>query len=105
MNRSSGFSPFFANYAFQPRAPIDLAPVPDLKRVHKKAEDFISDLQDVHKQVQQNLLESTTKYKDAADKKRRLVEFDEGDFVWAVLTKDRYPAHVYRKLAARKVGP
>ena len=105
VNRSSGFSPFFANYAFQPRAPIDLAPVPDLKRVHKKAEDFISDLQDVHKQVQQNLLESTTKYKDAADKKRRLVEFDEGDFVWAVLTKDRYPAHEYSKLAARKVGP
>ncbi|GFS44399.1 hypothetical protein Acr_00g0090100 [Actinidia rufa] len=102
---SSGFNPFFANYAFQPRALIDLAPISDLKRVHKKAEDFISDLQDVHKQVQQNLLESITKYKDAADEKRRLVEFDVGDFVWAVLTKDQYPAHEYSKLASWKVGP
>ena len=100
VNRSSGFNPFFANYAFQSRAPIDLAPVPDLKRVHKKAEDFISDLQAVHKQVQHNLLESTTKYKKAADQKRRLVEFDVGHFVWAVLTKDRYPAHEYSKLVA-----
>ena len=90
MNRSSGFSPFFANYAFQPRAPIDLAPVLDLKRVHKKADDFFSDLQDVHKQVKQNLLESTTKNKYAADNKRCLVEFEEGDFLWATLTKDRY---------------
>ncbi|GFS29747.1 hypothetical protein Acr_00g0008180 [Actinidia rufa] len=88
-----------------PRDPSDLAPILDLKRVHKKAEDFIRDLQDVHKQVQQNLLDSTIKYKDAADKKRRLVEFDVGDFVWTVLTKDRYPAHEYSKLAARKVGP
>lgn len=28
------------------------------------------------------------------------------DFVvWAILTKDRYPAHEYNKLSARKVGP
>ena len=89
MNRSSGFSPLFFNYGFQPRAPIDLAHVPDLKRVHKKDKDFISDLQDVQKQVQQNLLVSTTKYKYAGDKKCRLMEFDEWDFMWAVLTKDR----------------
>ncbi|GFZ09853.1 hypothetical protein Acr_21g0004520 [Actinidia rufa] len=99
------FSPFFANYAFQLRAPINLAPVPDLKKVHKKVENFISNLQEVHKQVQWNLHESTTKYKEATDKKRRLVEFDVRDFVWAVLTKDQYPAHEYSKLAARKVGP
>ena len=55
--------------------------------------------------MQHNFLESTTKYKEAADQKWRLVEFDVGDFVWAVLTKDRYPAHEYNKLAAQKVGP
>ena len=26
-------------------------------------------------------------------------------FLWEVLTKDRYPAHEYSKLAAQKVGP
>jgi len=33
------------------------------------------------------------------------VEFDVGDFVWAVLTKDRFSAGDYHKLAARKIGP
>ena len=54
-SRSSGFSPFFANYGFQPRAPIDLAPVTSFPKVHKKAEDFITELQAVHQRVQQNL--------------------------------------------------
>ncbi|KAF7130340.1 hypothetical protein RHSIM_Rhsim10G0033500 [Rhododendron simsii] len=88
-----------------PRAPVDLAPVPDLKRVHGKATELIAHLQDVHTTTQQNLLEATAKYKCAADKKRRLLEFAVGDFVWAVLTKDRFSAGEYNKLAARKIGP
>jgi hypothetical protein len=39
------------------------------------------------------------------DKKRRPLEFEEGDFVWAILTKDRFPSGEYNKLAARKIGP
>ena len=46
-----------------------------------------------------------TKNKYAADNKRCLVEFEEGDFLWAMLTKDRYPTHEYSKLASQKVGP
>jgi hypothetical protein len=51
------------------------------------------------------LQESTTKYKASASKKSRAVEFEEGDFVWAILTKDIFPMGEYNKLAARKVGP
>jgi hypothetical protein len=40
-----------------------------------------------------------------ADKKWCPLEFEEGDFVWAVLTKDRFPIGEYNKLAARKIGP
>lgn len=58
----------------------------DLKRVHGKAEDFIEKLQQIHKVTEQKLLETTTKYKYKADKKH-FVEFQEGDFVYVVLTR------------------
>ncbi|KAG5230103.1 hypothetical protein IMY05_015G0066000 [Salix suchowensis] len=105
VNRSTGFSPFQVVYALVPRSPIDLIPLPSKTRVHGKAEDFVQGLQETHKQVQDNLLQSVEKYKLAADKKRRHLEFEVGDFVWAVLTKDRFAVGEYHKLAAKKVGP
>jgi hypothetical protein len=53
----------------------------------------------------QKLQEYTTKYKASADKKRQVIKFEEGDFVWAILTKDKFPVGEYNKLAAHKVGP
>jgi hypothetical protein len=84
---------------------MDLAPVPNLKRVHAKEKDLIAQIQEVHQMTTQNLQESTTKYKAIADKKRKAVEFDEGYFVWTVLTKDCFPIGEYNKLAACKIGP
>lgn len=52
-----------------------------------------------------HLVTSAHKYKTAADKKCRHVEFYVGDCVWAVLNKDRFPAHEYNKLVARKLWP
>jgi hypothetical protein len=51
------------------------------------------------------LQESTAKYKASTDKKRRAVEFEEGDFMLVILSKDRFPMGEYNKLAACKVGP
>ncbi|PKI58572.1 hypothetical protein CRG98_021035 [Punica granatum] len=40
-----------------------------------------------------------------ADRRKMHVEFEVGDFVWVVLTKDRFYISDYHKLAARKIGP
>ncbi|PKI58591.1 hypothetical protein CRG98_021054 [Punica granatum] len=50
-------------------------------------------------------MNATMKYKAIADRRRRHVEFEVGDFVWAVPTKDRFSVGDYHKLAARKIGP
>ena len=79
--------------------------IPDLKRVNVKAEDLIAQIQEIHTATAKRLQETSAKYKQAADKKRRVVEFEIGDFVWEILTKDRFLVGEYNKLAARKIGP
>ena len=48
VNRSTGFNPFVITYGYNPHAPLDLAPIPDLKRVNVKAEDLIAKIQEIH---------------------------------------------------------
>ena len=82
-----------------------MAPIPELKRVNVKAEDLIAQIQEIHTATAKHLQETSAKYKQTADKKRRVVEFEIGVIVWAILTKDCFPVREYNKLAARKIGP
>ncbi|GJT96540.1 putative nucleotidyltransferase, ribonuclease H [Tanacetum coccineum] len=105
VNRSTGFSPFQVVYSAQPRGPLDLMSLPVSGSVPKKVQDFVEGLREVHKVVRDNLVRANSKYKQDADQKRRQVDFEAGDFVWAVLTKDRFPVGEYNKLSAKKIGP
>ncbi|GJW82725.1 putative nucleotidyltransferase, ribonuclease H [Tanacetum coccineum] len=90
VNRSTGFSPFQVVYSAQPRGPLDLMTPRVSSSVPKKVQDFVAGLHDVHKVVHENLVRANSKYKQDADHKRRHVDFEEGDFVWAFMTKDLY---------------
>ena len=79
--------------------------LPSKTRVHGKAGDFVTGLSDIHRAIFDNLSAANSKYKQVADQKCRHLEFDVGDFVWAVLTKDHFPAGKYNKLFAKKIGP
>ena len=105
VNRSTGFSPFQIVYSSLPKGPLDLTVIPQSMKTVKKAADFVGGLAECHKIVQERLEKANEKYKQSADLKRRNVEFNEGDMVYAVLTKDRFPIGAYNKLKARKIGP
>ncbi|GKA52991.1 putative nucleotidyltransferase, ribonuclease H [Tanacetum coccineum] len=67
-------------------------------------QDFVTGLHGVHKAIHENLVHANSKYKQDVDHKRRHVDFEEGDFVWAVLTKDHFPVEEYNKLSTKKIG-
>ncbi|VFQ89704.1 unnamed protein product [Cuscuta campestris] len=105
INRTTGLSPFQIVLGQNPSGVLDLAPIPRVGRSHPRAEEMTENLRSIHDQVRRKIEESNNKYKARVDKHRRQVLFDVGDFVWAVLTKDRFPVGEYDKLKDRKIGP
>ncbi|XP_076925764.1 uncharacterized protein LOC143588719 [Bidens hawaiensis] len=85
VNRSTGFSPFQVVYSAQPRGPLDQMSLPVPGSVPKK-------------------VRTNSKYKQAADQKRQHVDFEECDYVWAILTKYHFSVGEYNKLSAKKIG-
>ncbi|KAK6114742.1 hypothetical protein DH2020_007011 [Rehmannia glutinosa] len=92
-------------YAVIPRGPSDLITLPSPVRADSRAVDLLESLCQTHAATRAKLMESNAQYKASADTRRWAVEFEVDDLVWAVLTKDRYPAHEFNKLSARKIGP
>ncbi|KAE8694063.1 putative Quercetin 3-O-methyltransferase 1 [Hibiscus syriacus] len=104
-NRTTGLRPFEIVYGQNPSGVLDLAPIPHIGRFSPKADEMTKYLRGIHEQVKQTIHESNTKYKTRVDNHRRQVLFDVGDFVWVVLTRDRFPVGEYNKLKDWKIGP
>uniref|UniRef100_A0A2N9G522 Reverse transcriptase domain-containing protein n=1 Tax=Fagus sylvatica TaxID=28930 RepID=A0A2N9G522_FAGSY len=59
----------------------------------------------LHESVQQHIEKKTEQYANKANKGRRRVIFEPGDWVWVHMRKERFPAHRKTKLHPRGDGP
>ncbi|XP_040971345.1 uncharacterized protein, partial [Gossypium hirsutum] len=99
------FSPFEVVYGFNPITPLDLIPMPSNELVHvdgKKKAEFVKQL---HKNVKDNIERRTEQYVRGANKGRKRVVFEPGDWVWIHMRKERFPDQRKSKLQSRGDGP
>ncbi|KAK8669782.1 hypothetical protein V6N13_104551 [Hibiscus sabdariffa] len=98
-------SPFEIVYGFNPLTPLDLIPLPSDQFMHvdaKKKSEFVRNL---HRQVKENIERRTEQYANKANKGRKQVIFELGDWVWLHMRKERFPTQRRSKLLPRGDDP
>ncbi|PKU76646.1 hypothetical protein MA16_Dca001251 [Dendrobium catenatum] len=102
-NRTTSKTPFSIVYTKPPNTVLDLSILPKCKS--QAAATFAGDFADMLAEVRNQILKSNTRYKEAADKRRRQRLFNVGDLVMVRLRRERFPPGTYSKLSRRKIGP
>jgi len=98
-------SPFQVVYGFNPRAPIDILPLPTSERIHSEAKERAEFILKIHETTKQNIEKMTEKYRVAGSKGKKELKLEPGDLVWLHLRKERFLDLRKSKLMPRADGP
>lgn len=105
VHSATHFSPFEVVYGFNPLTPLDLMPLPMSEHTNldgRKKAEFVKSL---HQQVRANIEARTAQYLRHANKGRRKMVFEPGDWVWLHLRKERFLMQRRNKLLPHGDGP
>jgi hypothetical protein len=105
IHSATKFSPFEIVYGFNPLSPLDLTSLPVSERVNldgKKKAEFVKM---IHEKAWLNIERRTKQYVHQANKGRKKIVFEPGDWVWLHLRKDRFPEKRRSKLLPWGDGP
>src|SRR5215813_235279 len=105
IHSTTSYSPFEIVYGFNPLTPMDLIPLPIDDRVSLDGKKKAELVRQIHEKTRLHIEEKNKIYASKANKGRRLVQFEPGDWVWVHLRKERFPQQRKSKLLPRGDGP
>ncbi|OMO89160.1 reverse transcriptase [Corchorus capsularis] len=105
IHSTTGCSPFETVYGFNPLNPLDLLSLPLSVQVDMDGQRKADYVRELHARVQAQIEKKTQHYMKNANKGRKEVIFEPGDWVWLHLRKERFPEKRKSKLLPRGDGP
>jgi hypothetical protein len=105
VHSTTGFSPFEIVYGFNPLTPMDLIPLPFKEMVSLDGEKKAKMVRQLHEEVRLQIEKKNRLYASKANKGRKLVVFQPGDWVWVYMRKERFSNQRKSKLQPCGDGP
>ena len=91
-------------YGFNPLTPLDLLPLPVNEMTSLDGEKKAKMVKKLHESVRKHMEKKNEQYATKANKGRRQVIFEPGDWVWVHMRKERFPTCRWSKLHPRGDG-
>ena len=98
IHSSTSYSPFEIVYGFQPLTSLDLLPLPIDERGGLDGKRKAELVKQIHEKAREHIQRKNEQYASHANKGRKRVMFEPGDWVWLHMRKERFPAQRKSKL-------
>ncbi|PHU03633.1 ABC transporter B family member 4 [Capsicum chinense] len=105
IHSSTGLTPFECVYGINPLTPLDLTPLPSDLVISLDGRKWAEAMKKLHEKVKLRLEKKNQEVARRANKGRRKLILEPGDWVWVHLRKDRFPSQRNAKLMPRGDGP
>jgi hypothetical protein len=105
IHSTTKLSLFMVVYGFNPRAPIDLLPLPTFEIVNLDATQCSEFILKLHETTKLQIEKMNENYRIDTSKGRKEVQLEPGDLVWVHFRKNRFPDLRKSKLMPCVVGP
>ena len=105
MHSTISYSPFEIVYGFNLLTPLDLMSLPVDGRSSLDGQKKAELVKSLHERVRLQIAQKNERVASQANKGRRRVIFEPGDWVWVHMRKERFPTHKKTKLHPRGDGP
>ena len=99
------FFPFEVVYGFNPLTPLDLMPLPLSEHTSLDGKKKAEVVRLLHEKVWANIEKRTKQFARHANKGRRQLLFEPGNWVWLHMRKEPFPEKMRSKLMSRGDGP